>query len=83
MTTTLDRRRLADGSRALAEAEHTPETAEEIRAQLEVVGDGIAALQSLDDLGSDEANASAARDHDELWVRYRALKKSLEEMGTP
>ncbi len=85
MPSTIDQRRLRDGARALEVSSREPETADEIRAQLEMVRDGIAALQSLDDLG-EEANVRATRDQQELWKRYHALEqklKDLEEKGGP
>jgi hypothetical protein len=74
-----DQRRLRDGANALAASSTSPETATEARAQLAIVGEGIAALQSLDDLGA-EANAQAERDQQELWTRHAALKKLLKEL---
>jgi len=75
----IDRRRLHTGAQALVATEKLPETIAEIRAQLEVVHDGIAALQSLDDLGS-EANARAESDQRELWKRYEAHKSKLKQL---
>jgi hypothetical protein len=72
------KRRLADGARAKALSE--PTTKAEIEAQLETIYDGMLALQSLDDLGSDEANNQAFRDLDELQARYDRLKAKLKEM---
>lgn len=73
MPSIIDQRRLRDGAHALEVSGREPETTDEIRSQLEVVGAGIAALQSLDDLGA-EANARAYCDEQVLWKRYEALK---------
>lgn len=75
----IDQRRLRDGANALAASSTPPETATEVRAQLSIVGEGIAALQSLDDLG-EEANAQAERDQQELWKRHESLTKLLKEL---
>ena len=78
MTTTHDKRRLADGDRAKGLAK--PKTAKEIQQQLEFLSDGIRALPSLDDLGSPEANQRAWDDMLELQRRSDALKAALKEM---
>jgi hypothetical protein len=69
-----DRRRLADGDRALALP--TPHSIDEIREQLEIINTGMLALQSLDDLG-EEGNRRAAENLRELEKRYDALKARL------
>lgn len=70
-----DRRRIADGDRALALLE--PKNDVEIRAQLEIIHNGMLALQSLDDLG-EEGNRRANDNFRELERRYDALKARLE-----
>lgn len=70
-------RRLRDGDRAHARIEERPAMLEEKRALLEVLGDGVAALQSLDDLGP-EQNREAMRKMDEVLARYMELKKEIE-----
>jgi hypothetical protein len=72
----IDQRRLHDGAKALDASSPEPTSAKEIREQLELVNAGIAALQSLDDLGP-EANARAEHDQWELWKRLRALERRL------
>lgn len=67
--------RLAKGAAALALPEPTPE---EMHWQLLTLGEALAAMQSLDDLGSDEANLKSYRDHDALMARYLKLKAALE-----
>lgn len=75
MPSKIDARRLRDGASAASLPE--PKTVEEIQAQLEVLGDGIAAMQSLDDLGSPEANQQAWDDMCALSKRYEELKARL------
>lgn len=72
-----DRRRLADGDRALALP--TPQNKDEARAQLEIIHTGMLALQSLDDLG-EEGNRRASENLRELEKRYDALQKQLKEV---
>ena len=75
----IDLRRLRSGETALVVSDRMGETIDLVRAQLEAVGVGIAALQSLDDLGA-EANDRACRDEQELWKRMKALEKRLKEL---
>lgn len=72
----VDQRRLRDGAYALDVSSRVPTTIIDARSQLEIVHAGLAALQSLDDLG-EEANVQAERDQQELWKRYEALKQQL------
>ena len=78
MTTAIDRRRLNDGDEAMGLSQ--PETVEELEAYISQLGDGIAALQSLDDLGSEEANNRAWEDARELCRRHTEAKKKLAEL---
>lgn len=71
----ITRRRLRDGWRALARP--LPRTQEEARRYLVEVNDGLAALQSLDDLG-EERNQQAQQDEDELLRRRNAVKKQFD-----
>jgi len=83
MPSATDHRRLRDGARALDVSAQTGETAAELRGQISAVHDGIAALQSLDDLGP-EGNEQAFRDEQELWKRMATLEahlKQLEDKG--
>ena len=57
MPSKIDQRRLNDG--AIASSLSEPTTIQEIEEQIETISDGIRALQSLDDLGSAEANKAA------------------------
>jgi hypothetical protein len=70
-----DRRRIADGERALALP--TPQSIDEIREQLEIIHTGMLALQSLDDLG-EEANRRAHENLRELERRYEAFTERLK-----
>ena len=79
MPSTIDQRRLRDGATALEVSGRAAETIDEVRRQLDVVVGGIAALQSLDDLGP-EANKQASRDEEELWKRMKTLEKRLKEL---
>lgn len=73
----VDRRRLQDGARALALPEAKTET--EIREHLEIIHDGLVALQSTDDLG-DELNIKVQEDMDTLQERYRDLRRRLKHL---
>ena len=75
----IDYRRLQTGATALVVSDRMGETIDFVRAQLEAVGVGIAALQSLDDLGP-EANERAERDERELWKRMKALEQRLKDL---
>ena len=79
MPSAIDQRRLNDGATALEVSGREPETIDEVRRQISVIGDGIAALQSLDDLGA-EANERAQRDEQELRKRMRTLEMRLKEL---
>jgi hypothetical protein len=56
-----------------------PKTIEGIQAELPQLHDAICAMQSLDDLGDDEANNQADRDMRALLVRYERLEAKLKE----
>ena len=79
MPSAVDQRRLRDGARALEVSVSPAATADEILQQLSVVHEGLAALQSLDDLGP-EANAKAFADEQELWKRMKVLADRLTEL---
>jgi hypothetical protein len=76
----VDQRRLDDGARALAGSDTPGQTADELRRQIDSVAAGIAAMQSLDDLGP-EANAKAHADEKALWDRLRELERRLKELN--
>ena len=79
MPSPIDQRRLRDGARALEVSATLPATVAEARAQLETVGEGLAALQSLDDLGP-TANDQASHDERELWKRHEAIVLHLRQL---
>lgn len=74
--TTIDERRLRDG--AAATALPVPSSRESALAQIETLDDAICALQSLDDLGSPEANARADEEMLLLQKRRDALRQQLD-----
>ncbi len=78
MPTKLDQRRLRDGEKAASLEE--PTTVEEIKQQLEVICDGARALQSLDDLGSPEANQDAWDQMLALEARANVLRDRLTKL---
>lgn len=73
----LDERRLRDADAALILPE--PITKKELIEQLELIRDAIAALQSLDDLGTIEANELANSKMRVLLEKYDRLKEHLEK----
>jgi hypothetical protein len=77
MPTTIDERRLRDGAAAKKLSEPVSEA--EIRQQLQQLHRAICAMQSLDDLGSDEANQRAWDDMMELEGKYKRLSEKLAE----
>lgn len=77
MPSPIDQRRLRDGELALTIP--SPTTIEETRRQISAFRDGIAGLQSLDDLGSD-ANVYAGKLHDALQRRLRTLDRLLANL---
>lgn len=74
----VDRRRLADGAAAkarLCERPATRQAAEELFAAL---ADGALALQSTDDLGTDEWNAAVAADLEMIQARAADLRRQID-----
>lgn len=74
-----DERRLRTAAVALRVSAQEATTAEEVRHQIGVIASGLAALQSLDDLG-EEGNARAFADQDELWKRMHLLEARLDQL---
>ena len=72
--TKVDQRRLADGAEALRQSRRDPQTIEQAREIYESLSDGIRALQSMDDLGSPEANEAAWDDMLYLEKERRTLE---------
>ena len=79
MPSVADRRRLYDGAYALDVSAQPATTPDEILRQLGAVHEGIAALQSLDDLGPD-GNVKAFADEEELWKRMKTLADRLTKL---
>jgi hypothetical protein len=77
--TAIDQRRLRDGAAALAASVEPAGTIDGLAQQIETVSAGIAAMQSLDDLGP-EANVRAHRDEQELWRRLKMLEARQVEL---
>lgn len=75
----VDQRRLRTGALALDASSLETDTIDEVRLQIGTISAGIAALQSLDDLGP-EANARASRDEQELWKRLKALEQRCRDL---
>jgi hypothetical protein len=74
----IDERRLRDGAEAMALP--APRTLDEARNYVSVLHDGMVALQSLDDLGSEDANRRAWDDMLELERRSEAVKLRFPEL---
>jgi len=74
----LTRRRIQDGERAINLGE--PTTKEEIKAQIQIISDGIRAIQSTDDLGP-EMNKKLYEDENKLWKKLDRLRE-LEAVDT-
>lgn len=81
--TARDERRLRDGASALREpTNYEAMSIKELRALRERLGDGARALQSMDDLGSPEANQRAWADMQELMKRLAAVEATIASRGT-
>ena len=74
------KRRLDDGARALDLGTNLPTKLVDLEHLLGSLHDGIAALQSLDDLGSDEANQAAWDDMLVLQKRYDLVEKQIKKL---
>jgi hypothetical protein len=81
MPSKTDQRRLNDGENAL-DTREPPGGADltALERYKELVGDAIAALQSLDDLG-DEMNQRAFENEKALWVVYDRIKARIAAHG--
>jgi hypothetical protein len=73
-------RRLGDGERALKRPFPTTDNKNELRAYRDEIHAGIAALQSLDNLGSEQANQAAWDDMLELQKRYSQVVEKINEL---
>ena len=74
--TARDQDRIAEGDLACALSD--PQTPHQIRIQLPIIRDAIAALQSLDDLG-EEGNRRAEESLHTLEKRYEVLQERLKD----
>jgi len=70
-------RRIMDGEKAFALPE--PKNKKEAAGQLDILSDGIRALQSLDDLGCTEANNEVMFMHDTLMKKYKRLLEEYKD----
>jgi len=73
-------RRLGDGQRALKLEVPTSEDLHALRQYRDELHAGIAALQSLDDLGNEQANQDAWNDMLELQRRYTNVVTKIKEL---
>lgn len=77
-------RRLKDGATALEiPVDPLPTTVGELEVLRGQLHDGIAALQSLDDLGSEDANRDAYDDMLALQYRYDRVVRKIEGLSNP
>jgi hypothetical protein len=82
MASKVDQRRLRDGAKAgAANADYKSMSDAELREAKDNLHDGIAALQSLDDLGSPEANNAAWQDMLALSKKHDLVKKEMRRRG--
>lgn len=80
MPSKVDARRLRDGAAAAAAPDAKDKDG--LKAQLDEMCDAITALQSLDDLGSEEANQAAWDQMISLQKRYERLKTMYDVMAS-
>jgi len=74
------KRRLNDGARAIALDIETSDDLDALKSYKSELHDGIAALQSLDDLGSEDANNAAWNDMLELQRRHGIVEKRIKKI---
>ena len=74
------KRRLRDGAEAMNLEVRTDVGLDQLIDLRNQLHDGIAALQSLDDLGSEEANQRAWDDMLELQKRYAKVEKQIKKL---
>ena len=80
MPSAVDKRRLKDGQEALELGTDLPTDLVELGVLRAELSTGICALQSLDDLGSEEANQRAWNDMLELQKRYQRVVKKIKKL---
>lgn len=80
MPSAVDKRRLKDGQEALELGTDLPTDLGELQTLRDQLHDGVAALQSTDDLGSEAANQAAWDDMLELQKRYQRVVKKIKKL---
>jgi hypothetical protein len=80
MPSAVDKRRLKDGQEALELGTDLPTDLGELQTLRDQLHDGVAALQSTDDLGSEAANQAAWDDMLELQRRYDRVVKKIKKL---
>ena len=80
MPSAVDKRRLKDGQEALELGTDLPTDLGELQTLRDQLHDGVAALQSTDDLGSEAANQAAWDDMLELQQRYQRVVKKIKKL---
>lgn len=77
------KRRLRDGAKGMSVGvmDLQESSVEDLQRKYSSLSDSIVALQSLDDLGSPEANQEAWDDMIELSKRCKAVEEELERRG--
>lgn len=78
----ITKRRLKDGDKSLSiNTDNLPDTIEELKDIKNQLHDGIVALQSLDDLGSEDANKDAFDNMLALQYRYDLVEKKIKSIS--
>lgn len=77
MPSALDQRRLSTGAQAPTSLSDDPD---ELASQIEQLGDSLRALQSLDSLGSVEANNIAISNADAVLAQLKKAESKLAEL---
>jgi len=80
MPSAVDKRRLKDGQEALELGPGLPTDLGELQTLRDQLHDGIAALQSTDDLGSEAENQAVWNDMLELQKRYDRVVKKIKKL---
>lgn len=80
MPSAVDQRRLGDGARAKARGEELPDKLNDLISLRDELHSAICALQSLDDLGSEQANQAAWDDMTLLQKRYDKVVARIKNL---
>ena len=85
MTSPVTKRRLNDGNKAIAVSADSLSSLSLVQLQRlrEIVFDGALAMQSLDDLGSKEANIAAWDDCKALDAKLKRIDDEIARRKTP